>query len=75
MWKTDGLKVMSKVMARLNKWKGLLLKKSYRGTVLIINKLVASMLEHKLDPLPRSIPEQFLTLKAPSVKDGMLIVS
>lgn len=38
---------MEKVCAKMSKWKWLLPQMSYRGRVLVINNLVASMLWHK----------------------------
>lgn len=51
--------VIEKVKGRLNKWKCLVPKMSYRGRILIINNLVASSLWHRfacVDP-----PSQLLT--------------
>lgn len=45
--------IIEKVKGRLEKWKWLLPKMSFRGRVLIVNNLVASSLWHKfacLDP-------------------------
>ncbi len=40
--------VMEKVCAKISKWRWLLPQMSYRGRVLVINNLVASMLWHKV---------------------------
>ncbi|KAL2076888.1 hypothetical protein ACEWY4_027518 [Coilia grayii] len=52
--------VLEKVKGRLNKWRWLIPQLSYKGRVLIINNLAASMLWHKfvcLDPPPRLITQ------------------
>lgn len=43
--------LLEKVVAKLSKWNWLLPKLSYRGRVLIINNLTASMLWHRLNVL------------------------
>ena len=56
--------LLDQVCARLSRWRWLLPQLSYRGRVLVVNNLVASMLWHKLIvlPPPRGLMEEIQRL-------------
>ncbi len=58
--------IVEKVKGRLDKWKYLLPKMSYKGRILIVNNLVASALWHHLICIDQGCPNSVLEGRCPA---------